>query len=367
MDFKLGYRPGLDGLRGLAILLVMGSHSLLFMKGGFLGVDIFFVLSGFLITAILIEEKDSRGGVSLKRFYARRVLRLFPALLVMVLAASAISLYVGYTANTVLLDGFFAVAYISNWARALRLSNMDYLGHTWSLAIEEQFYILWPVTLLLILRLKSRSRMLALTCAIIIALASYRAYRTITGADVFVVYNHLEARLDTILAGCALALALGRGGPFVGKRGADILGAVSMAVLAGAVYYFRWRDPLTYVAALPLVALSSVGIILNLIGGGFLSRLFENRFLIYTGRISYGLYLWHYPVFRYLRAAYHMNAKLIFVLGGIIAYCLAVISFTVVERPFLRLKRRFGGRASEGAAAGAGSFKSEVDISGSKV
>ena len=135
----LGYNPGLDGLRGTAILSVMAYHAQTpFFRGGFIGVDIFFVLSGFLISSLLVSEFDRCNAVSLKNFYMRRLLRLAPALIgLLVIFCVASSLFLSaQKANSNYIDSLIALAYLSNWARALSIHPPDFLGHTWSLSIE---------------------------------------------------------------------------------------------------------------------------------------------------------------------------------------------------------------------------------------
>ena len=144
--FRLGYRRWLDGLRGVAILLVLAYH-FGFISGGWIGVDIFFVLSGFLITTVLAEEWRDRGSFSLPRFYLRRALRLFPAFAVLLtMCAAAIPFLSGPTERTEALQKLaVAACYVANWPM-LHNVNLTWIGHSWSLSVEEQFYLLWPVS-----------------------------------------------------------------------------------------------------------------------------------------------------------------------------------------------------------------------------
>lgn len=154
---KLGFVPALNGLRGVAILLVLGNHIPLrqyksLLPAGFVGVDIFFVLSGFLITTLLMQEFNKTGSVSLKNFYIRRALRLGPALLVMlaVICALSFALFDRARARENCMDALIALFYCSNWVKALSLSHngLGIVAQTWSLSAEEQFYIVWPLLLL---------------------------------------------------------------------------------------------------------------------------------------------------------------------------------------------------------------------------
>jgi peptidoglycan/LPS O-acetylase OafA/YrhL len=138
--FRLGYRPALDGLRGVAALLVMSFHfQIPGWSGGFLGVDVFFVLSGFLITSLLLEEWQRSGTVCLRRFFLRRALRLFPALVLVLLVTAP---FVSYRWPLV------ALGYVANWALAFKFVTFGPISHVWSLSVEEQFYLIWPIVFL---------------------------------------------------------------------------------------------------------------------------------------------------------------------------------------------------------------------------
>jgi len=204
------YLPQLDGLRGVAIVAVMLFHAgILTFGGGFIGVDIFFVLSGFLITTLLVREHQTHGSVSLRNFYMRRALRLLPALLILLLVfcllsflrldrADAKSNYVG---------ALIVLFYLSNWARALSLHPQYPLDHTWSLSIEEQFYALWPVILILMLTtLKKPKHVLALTVGFALAAWCLRVYLTMSGSTVERIYYGSDTRADSLMVGCALGI-----------------------------------------------------------------------------------------------------------------------------------------------------------------
>ena len=160
--FSLGYRPALDGLRAVSIVAVLAHHSH-WLPGGYLGVDVFFTLSGFLITALLTEEFARIGTISLRLFYARRVLRLLPALLVLlvVCAGSLLATVAAEYGPLVLHEAAAVLFYVANWAWVIDLP-LGVFSHTWSLGIEEQFYLLWPCVLLVMLRVWSPRRVFAL-------------------------------------------------------------------------------------------------------------------------------------------------------------------------------------------------------------
>ncbi|HLY66186.1 MAG TPA: acyltransferase, partial [Chloroflexota bacterium] len=192
--FHLGYRPALDGIRGAAVLAVMLFHfGAPFDQGGFLGVDAFFVLSGFLITSLLVEEWARNAGISFRGFYLRRALRLLPALLVMLLGAGAVAATI---APPEMREGTWrgiavTLLYVANWQKVFSDQSVGVLGHTWSLSIEEQFYILWPPLLCLLLRRRLSLRWLtAIAAALAVTSAATRAVLMLRGAATTeVLYN----------------------------------------------------------------------------------------------------------------------------------------------------------------------------------
>jgi peptidoglycan/LPS O-acetylase OafA/YrhL len=213
--FHLGYRPALDGLRGVAVLAVVATHSKLASGwAGDVGVDIFFVLSGFLITSLLIEEWNAFHSISLRRFYARRALRLLPALMV-VIAVFVIWHCVANSravAARTALDGLNALFYSTNWMLALGLRQpVHVFAHTWTLSIEEQFYLTWPLILILLLS-RSGSRGSMLRWVVLGIFLFFIERVLITASAPSGLYNWLfygtDARADAMLTGCAAAIAL---------------------------------------------------------------------------------------------------------------------------------------------------------------
>ena len=213
MAFKLGRRPALDGLRGICVLLVIALHAdLPFSKGGFLGVDGFFVLSGFLITTLLVEEWHRAGKISLRAFYIRRALRLFPALLVLLVFSVLITLLLlrGDAAASSWRGIFLASFYASDWATVIFGNNSSGLGivqHTWSLGVEEQFYLLWPLLLVFMFTLRMRTKwILAVVSLLIVASALWRALLLEQGEWIERVYKEFDTRADALLIGCSWRL-----------------------------------------------------------------------------------------------------------------------------------------------------------------
>src|SRR5438105_10401033 len=199
--------PELTGLRGIAIIMVVIYHGAWPRAvGASLGVDIFFVLSGFLITSLLVREAQSAGSISLKNFYMRRVLRLLPALILMLVGITLYSLFFmsAEMFRHTFLDAIAAIFYSTNWIRAFSL-NDSILGHTWSLSIEEQFYILWPAIFIFVTRRRSSRLRFVLIAILVLAPLFLRALMQHNGVSPFRIYNGLDTRADDLMVGCFLS------------------------------------------------------------------------------------------------------------------------------------------------------------------
>lgn len=354
----LGYNPALDGLRGVAIMMVMVFHATPHaLIGGYIGVDIFFVLSGFLITTLLIREYDRSQTVNLKNFFMRRVLRLGPALLLLLLVFSCASLVflTGENLKRFLIDAVITLFYVANWARALDIHPPDYLGHAWSLAIEEQFYLVWPIIFLVMVRyLKNRIHWLWLTLVLALSAWAWRWGLLVTGATPMRLYNGSDTRADTLMIGCALAIALSLNGvrqymDTGARHWLAPLGFAAALCLLVIALYSNWEDPRMFKWGYFLVAASSAVIIADMMRPcrageeGYLRRVLSLPWLVWVGSISYGLYLWHFPVFRVLYAA-AFSPVVVLALGSLVTFAIASASYILVERHFLRLKGRYHDR-----------------------
>jgi peptidoglycan/LPS O-acetylase OafA/YrhL len=319
------HRPELDGLRGVAILAVLGAHTGVpgFADGGGgAGVTLFFVLSGFLITSLLLAEREKSGRVDLRAFYIRRALRLFPALAA-VLVVTAILLIAGVmprearegTDYGIVFIG--VILYVANWVYVAGQS-IGILGHTWSLAVEEQFYILWPALLLAGMRI-GRVRLALLVLVLIFLDTPYRLFLDLNGGFTHV-FVGTDCRGDALLFGCVLALLQTHWHPVVGWIG--LIGVGTMAA--------TWPgDPGLGVQILFIPGAAIAG---TLAVAGC-PTLLAWKPLEFIGKISYGLYLWHGLVIWW-----HLPwpVELPLCIG------IACVSYFVLEQRFLRLKDRFG-------------------------
>ena len=324
--FPLRHLPALDGLRGLAVAGVLLFHAG-HLSGGYLGVDLFFVLSGFLITTLLLTEWDSDGTISLRRFWLRRARRLLPAVFVVLLGVVA---YAVFVADPVELDGIrwdsvATLAYVANW-RAI-LTGDGYwdlftvpspLEHTWSLAIEEQFYLVWPLVVLGLLRwARPRGRwtatgegrlsdhqaatVLAVALGGVALLGAWALWLFEPGGDATRVYLGTDTRAPAVLLGAALAAWLQWRGPATGRaRTALEVGAlVAVVGLGWAWTSLEGRDELLYRGGLLAAGAAVVVVIASVVNprGGPIAAVLSFAPLRWLGLISYGLYLWHWPVF----------------------------------------------------------------------
>jgi len=348
--FHLGYARTLDGVRALAVLAVMSVHANLpGMRGGFLGVEAFFVLSGFLITALLMEEWEKRGGISLRMFYARRALRLLPALFVCV---AVVTLFTAMRtppedAAATRHSALAAVLYAANWVRAFRIEPAaDWLAHTWSLSIEEQFYMLWPPLLAWLLRgrVKTAHVVLALATAVV-GVGVYRAALFGAGRPWYRLYNGLDTRADCLLTGCLVGVIVAGGMFNAAGRAVTALRAAALMSLVGVLAVgarATYMGALLYLGGMSVVAVGFAAIIMALVVAPWrpVAAALEWKPLVGIGRISYGLYLWHVPAFHALRDV-PLRTRYVVLLQFAAAFGCAIASFYLIERPFLRLKRRF--------------------------
>ncbi|HLG92907.1 MAG TPA: acyltransferase, partial [Acidimicrobiales bacterium] len=244
----LGYLPALDGLRAVAVAGVIAFHAgLPWAKGGFLGVDAFFVLSGYLITSLLLAEREATGGIGLGSFWARRARRLLPALFLMlaVVAGYGALAAPGDTLGQLRSDALFTLGYAANWHQIFsgqgyfaQLAQPSPLLHTWSLAIEEQFYLLWPLALLAVGRTRRPRRNLAVACATGALASAVEMALLYRPADTARVYFGTDTRAQSLLVGALLA-ALAAPRPGRRRLGAGARLGLAAGALA-ATGYLAW-------------------------------------------------------------------------------------------------------------------------------
>jgi peptidoglycan/LPS O-acetylase OafA/YrhL len=365
---RLGHLPGLDGLRGIAVVLVLLYHlEVAGFSGGFLGVDIFFVLSGFLITSLLLGELHSRRTISLANFWLRRARRLLPAVLVMIAVVVMLAPTIAATAQGGLRwDAVTSVGYVVNWrfvvtgaSYAAESSDPSMLGHLWSLAIEEQFYVLWPLVVLIggrSLQRRARPSTRAITLAVFASAIAASAGSLALAFDRFDpsgAYFATHTRVFEPLIGAALAVAVSPAqyspaqySPARYSRDRD--GATgwhdSVTFLAGAlvvtlaVVTLTFRDWRYYQGGALVVSLATAAMIAAIVRRTPIAALItDGRAVGVLGRVSYGLYLWHWPVIVWFdeeRTGWS-GAPLLLTRLALIA-ALTTASYVVIERPIRR-------------------------------
>jgi peptidoglycan/LPS O-acetylase OafA/YrhL len=346
--------PALDGLRAAAVAAVLLYHGdITWARGGYLGVDAFFVLSGFLITSLLLGEWQATGGIHLLRFWRRRARRLLPALFLVlgVVALFAATWAPVDTLHHLRWDAFATLGYVANWrfitsggSYFAQFSSPSPLQHVWSLAIEEQFYLVWPPAFLLLLRFTRGSRgvLLGITVGLAGASALLMAVLFAPGGDPSRVYYGTDTRAQSLLIGAALALVLERRQFGVTRIGRTMLHA--SAVGAAGLLLWAWartaddadwlyRGGLTATAVLVAVVITSV----TAATPGPLGRLLSLRPVRWIGLISYGLYLWHSPVYVLLsRSRTGLDRPALLAVRLACTVAAATLSYYLLELPIRR-------------------------------
>jgi peptidoglycan/LPS O-acetylase OafA/YrhL len=349
---KLGYRPELDGLRGISILLVYLHHLYRpLAPAGFLGVDIFFVLSGFLITSLLVEEWDQKGEISLKNFYIRRALRLMPAVFLLILVLALLSFVVDKKSAIQIRNGIWlTLSYISNWffAHGYFLKSNP-LSVTWSLAIEEQFYLTWPLFLTLALKSNLQRRWILSVLALIIAAIPLRTWILLEqGIDIHRLYYGADTRAYGLSIGCLVGLLV-TWNLLPHSKGfrifTNFMAAMGVIFFAYSMFFASWN--LLFSGGFALVSLSVAFslIVVMLYPPKFALAILGFTPLVWIGRISYGLYLWHWTVYWFIvhkKALAFATPFIQWVAMVVLSLSLPALSYHFVEKPFLRWKKQFG-------------------------
>jgi peptidoglycan/LPS O-acetylase OafA/YrhL len=333
------YLPGLDGLRALAVLAVLAYHARPdWLPGGFLGVEVFFVISGFIITRSLLQEWRDASRISLGAFWLRRARRLLPALFLLLLAVLGYAaLFEPRAVAALRADLLAALAYVTNWR--LILAGQSYfeafekpsmLRHLWSLAVEEQFYVVWPIFLAVCLPILKKNMTLLLIVAGAIAAAVAMALLYEPGKDASRVYYGTDTRASGLLLGAALAFVLSEGARN-GRLGIAVAGIAGLAGLAFAVSTLEETSTFLYRGGFFAVGLLSCAAILALVRPGRMSRIVSCAPLRWLGVRSYGIYLWHWPVFL---LTWPDQASIVIVAAQVVAVVLiAALSYHYLERP----------------------------------
>jgi peptidoglycan/LPS O-acetylase OafA/YrhL len=351
---RLSYQPALDGIRALAVAAVLAFHAgLPWARGGFLGVDAFFVLSGYLITSLLLLEWRARGAIALSAFWARRARRLLPALFLMLIGVGGYALVFAAPQEIDRLrgDALATLGYVANW-RPLFIEQSYFdqfsvpspLRHTWSLAIEEQWYAFWPLLLLVLLRLArvSLGKLLAISLVMIAGSAFLMGWLFDPGTDPSRVYYGTDTRAQSLLMGAALAMLLLRRGPLRSRPARHTLQIAALVCAAGLGWVWTTTSGdsvFLYRGGFLLLALAVAVVIAASVQpeSGPIGRILSLPPLRALGLISYGVYLWHWPVYLVLtpdRTGW--DGYGLFAVRVLATLTIAVVSYHLVEMPIRR-------------------------------
>lgn len=336
------YIAELDSLRAVAVLLVIAFHAgIPHVNSGYLGVDIFFVLSGFLITSLLLEEREKSGRVDIPQFYLRRAKRLLPAMAILCAgyALFAPALFPALPAVEHYKQAAAAMLFVSDYTLALMGLFPLNFAHVWSLAVEVHYYMIWPFLLLFIMARFPGRKMVPVLAALYVAATLWRVF-CITGWQEWdQVYHRFDARLSGLLAGSLLAAYARYIGTVPHARALFGYLAVISACYIVAV---RWHDDLSLVVGATLVEALAFCCIAGVIRPEkwLVRDVMGTRLLREVGKMSYGLYLYHYPVFLYFKESDKSYGWTSAGIGFALTFAIAAASYYGVERPILARKKQ---------------------------
>ncbi len=363
------YQPALDGLRAVAVAAVVAYHlDASWAPGGFLGVDAFFVLSGFLITSLLLAEWARSKTISLSTFWARRARRLLPALLLVLLA---VAVYAQWSARPETLgrlrgDMFSTLFYGANWRFISSgqsyfdlFSEASPLRHTWSLAIEEQFYLVWPLVTLACLRLaRGRTWLLGTVCAVGTAASAFTMAQLFDAGDPSRAYYGTDSRAQLLFVGALLAIALTRWSPersSAATRTTHVLGVIGALYVVWSFARVHDTDAWMYRGGSFVFAIAVAALIVSVVQPTStpLRSVLALAPFVWLGRISYGIYLWHWPVIVVASPSRtDLNGASLTLLRIALTLAFATASFYLVELP-IRERRMLSGRLALAASPAA--------------
>jgi peptidoglycan/LPS O-acetylase OafA/YrhL len=339
--------PSLDGLRAVAVALVVVYHATFGrLPGGWVGVDLFFALSGYLITGILTAELTRLGTIRFGRFYIRRALRLGPGLVAAVLLAGVLWPVTRYGNPAPKWPGA-ALASLLYAANLVDSKSMGSLAHFWSLAVEEHFYLIWPPLLFAAWRISGRRSTVLLAFAGMVAVATFRA----ANGPVWLGFNEYSftlSRADELLAGAAAAMIFPPTSPGAGQGWAGSASVVGLLALPLVVHWVRLEKHLFGFAEYSIIAIACAGVVVSVSRAGREVAFLRMPSAVWIGRRSYGIYLYHLPVFcavDVLRIKGSFASSVCITLFKVvITLAIAALSYRFLELPFLRLKERLAPR-----------------------
>ncbi len=337
--YKLSYNPALDGLRGVAILLVILSHAHApLFDGAFFGVDLFFVLSGFLITSLLLIEFDTTQRLDYWRFYRRRFFRLMPALVLFLGVYCLVAPYLWPDLTDIYSDALVSVLYLADYGIAF-FDSPDTLLHMWSLSVEEHFYLIWPPLLMLLLRRTGRERLWRPLLMLWLLSWLWRVFWVEQGQHFYEIFFRFDTRASGLVAGSLLAALMAGKPGFAQGVQARMHHAMWLPLAVPLLMALSWDNQDAMLWGITVVECAAIVVLIAVQQGhGLVYDMLTSPMLVRLGKLSYGVYLWHYPVVRYLRVEF--SWPVVVVLGLAISVALSALSFYTVERWALRWRDR---------------------------
>ena len=349
------YIPAIDGLRAVAVIAVMLYHlGFTWIPGGFLGVDLFFVISGYVITRLLLDSIQRSGGLDLRAFYKARIRRLFPPLVFMIFVTIVyISIWAPETMRRFISDSPFALLGGMNWWLVFRqtdyfdtISRPPLLQHTWSLGVEAQFYLIWPLILLLVLRQFGKAKipgaalLIAAFSGIALLLVSFEVDAA-NASQVSHVYFGTDTHSIGLFLGAALAVSWVPQNlqEQVNRRAQDFIdgiGVIGFVGLLGVFLLVNESDPTLYKLAFPLAGIFGCAILTSIVHpASRFAPILSSRVAVWIGERSYAIYLWHWVVFQVTRPAVDLEGSTwaLYALRILVVFALADISLRLVELP----------------------------------
>ena len=333
--FSQHYNPALDGLRAVAIVLVVLSHAHApLFDGAFYGVDLFFVLSGLLITTLLLQEQQRNGRVDYWRFWRRRFWRLMPALMLFLLAYCIFAPLLWPELQDVYTDALVSLLYLADYGIAF-FDSPNTLLHMWSLSVEEHFYLLWPPLLMLLVR-RTRPGQLWRPVLALLALGwVWRVLWVLLGQQFYEIFFRFDTRATGLLAGSLLAVLLLEQPAWFQALRQRLTHFMWLVLAVPLLMAQAWDDMNAMLWGMTVVECATAVLLLAVVQrNGAIYEMLSARVLVVLGKLSYGIYLWHYPVARYLRSDLPWPAAVALTL--LISTALAALSYYTVERWALR-------------------------------
>ena len=355
-----GHIIGIQALRGIAVLAAVTSHLRVIIitdsqvpevtswswlnqafTRGFLGVDLFFVLSGFLITSLLLKDGEVSTGPLLRKFYMRRALRILPALYAVLIISSVVAILEGFSLTAQWNSTWSALLFITNWTfQSHFLQTQGDIGHLWSLAVEEQFYLLWPLAFVALRRFRIHWTVIITGISLLVfMIAIHRTHLWNSQLSWLFIYSKTETRADAILIGCACAYLFRYAS--ISLLSIRIFGYISaIALVIVAYFYCDVHQGFLYKGGFSLIAILMGVIVLAVaISENVGSRLFRSRILLWWGQRSYGMYLYHHLIFKVFGRHVFFGSNLLrIVIAIVVSVVVTEVSWRFVERPFIRFK-----------------------------